>query len=365
MASRPLTNPVTYGTVSGTEAMSNLDTSFGAVFTTGFNDSALGWVNYGTDIGAVNAYAVTLTATPSAYVAGMTVSMLPANSNTGASTINVNALGTVNIRNALNNPTVSGDIVSGQVVVMTYDGTSFRIVSVTPTNINLNTIYQSNRFLYDDFNLPTAFSLSTSTGFNSQIFWQPRLGGGSATASGSNTGIDATNLADGVLALSTGAVAAGFSQVYTGSLWAGLGALEMDLRFMPFALPTSLVNYNFIFGLAATTFTFNDSAVFIEGNFTGSAAQFTGNAFASSVGTATAALTWSSTNMIRIKILINSAWNSITFFAGGVQIGAAITTHIPTGVILAPIISLVSTAGSSSEAVYLDTFSMTYQYSSP
>lgn len=52
---------------------------------------------YSTDSGVANAYQVTLTPAPVAYTSGMAFSLLAGNDNTGASTIQVNSLGTIDI----------------------------------------------------------------------------------------------------------------------------------------------------------------------------------------------------------------------------------------------------------------------------
>src|ERR1700724_2648740 len=58
------------------------------------NDSSSGWVNYAADSGVANAYVVTLTSAPLAYNPAFTIVITIANSNSGASTINANGLGT-------------------------------------------------------------------------------------------------------------------------------------------------------------------------------------------------------------------------------------------------------------------------------
>lgn len=94
--------------------------------------------SYAADSGAANAYVVTLAPAPSAYVVGLTVDMLAANANTGASTINVNALGTKQILTADGAAVGAGVIPSTRVVTLKYDGTAFRLTStsseVTPVD---------------------------------------------------------------------------------------------------------------------------------------------------------------------------------------------------------------------------------------
>ena len=87
----------------------------------------VGWYQ-GTDSGSANAYVVALAPAATAYVAGMQVDFKAANSNTGASTINVNGLGVVNILQAGGTaPLFPNQIRLGDVVSITYDGTQFQL----------------------------------------------------------------------------------------------------------------------------------------------------------------------------------------------------------------------------------------------
>jgi hypothetical protein len=120
--------------------MSLLDTLTSSIFTSGFNDSALGWVNYGLDTGSANNYAVTLPQAPSAYIAGMCLVMTPVNDNSAASVVNVNTIGNVPIVNRANLALIGGEIIANKTLVMIYDGTSFRIISFCGRTINLGTL---------------------------------------------------------------------------------------------------------------------------------------------------------------------------------------------------------------------------------
>lgn len=80
----------------------------------------------GTSGGSSNAYTMSLTPTPSAYVAGQQFTFIANHTNTGASTLNVNAIGATAIRQGTAlTALAAGTIVSGQVVTVVYDGTYF------------------------------------------------------------------------------------------------------------------------------------------------------------------------------------------------------------------------------------------------
>lgn len=94
--------------------------------------------DYYTDSGAANAYVATIAAAgvafyaiPSAvgYFAGMRVRIVPANTNTSTSTINVSGLGAKNIFNN-GAACIGGELQAGYEATLVYNGTEFDITSV-------------------------------------------------------------------------------------------------------------------------------------------------------------------------------------------------------------------------------------------
>lgn len=86
-----------------------------------------------TSTGASNAYVLTYSPAPPALVAGQLYSFISNFTNTSAATLNVNGTGAKAIvKNGLN-PLVAGDIVTGQIVDLRYDGTQFQMVSILGT----------------------------------------------------------------------------------------------------------------------------------------------------------------------------------------------------------------------------------------
>lgn len=83
---------------------------------------------YAIDGGSNDTYAISLDVPPSAYVAGMMIAFKANTSNTGACTLNVNTLGAKSIKKAGNVDLGDGDILSGQVVWVIYDGTNFQLI---------------------------------------------------------------------------------------------------------------------------------------------------------------------------------------------------------------------------------------------
>ena len=96
---RPITIPNVFQNQTGNIPLSQLDTDF-STLATAINDPA-SYANYAVDSGAVNAYIITLNPAPStlASMVGVTITFKPLVTNTGASTINVNGFGAINILN--------------------------------------------------------------------------------------------------------------------------------------------------------------------------------------------------------------------------------------------------------------------------
>lgn len=87
--------------------------------------AALKYVNYAADTGSANAYAVAPVPALSAYAAGQVVILKPANAVTGASTINVNALGAKAVKTQDGSDLGANAMLANGVFILVYDGTNF------------------------------------------------------------------------------------------------------------------------------------------------------------------------------------------------------------------------------------------------
>lgn len=94
-----------------------------------FLNMASGAGDYAQDTGSSNAYAVAPSPAVSAYAAGVRVWFKAANTNTSASTINVNGLGTVTIKKQGSQDLQSGDIATGRIYLVMHDGTNFQLLT--------------------------------------------------------------------------------------------------------------------------------------------------------------------------------------------------------------------------------------------
>lgn len=126
-------NRVPFASLAQSAHVNNLRDDVGAAFdllppATTFDKMTM-WV---TDTGAANAYAVAMPNTITSYVAGVSVRFQPANANTGASTLNIDTIGPVSIKRPDGSNLEAGDIVTTQIIELTYDGTNFVFTGAWP-----------------------------------------------------------------------------------------------------------------------------------------------------------------------------------------------------------------------------------------
>lgn len=76
---------------------------------------------------------ITATTSPSltAYAVGQSFKFLAAGANTGAATINISSLGAKSIVKNGSTPLTAGDLVSGSITQIIYDGTNFQLVGAS------------------------------------------------------------------------------------------------------------------------------------------------------------------------------------------------------------------------------------------
>ena len=93
-----------------------------------------GLIFQATDSGSANTYAIALTPAVTGYVAVQVFHFKAANASSGASTLNVNALGAKNIKKKNDQDIAAGDIEQNAIVSVIYDGTSFQMLSQLGTS---------------------------------------------------------------------------------------------------------------------------------------------------------------------------------------------------------------------------------------
>lgn len=90
----------------------------------------------GTDGGAADAYTLTPTTAVPAYGTRMLAIFSPAVNNTGACTLNISGLGVKAIKSVTGAALTLGDLIVGQVYLVVYNGTEFRMLSVTKNYVD-------------------------------------------------------------------------------------------------------------------------------------------------------------------------------------------------------------------------------------
>jgi hypothetical protein len=168
MANR-LNAPNQFEALSPPWILSQLDTNF-TQNQAAWNDSSLGFVNgIPVDTGSANNYLVTVPfGSPSAYQDGMTVPFIPANTNTGASTITVSPLGSVAILNPAGIALNGGEIAANRALMLVYKSAApvgFRIIGPCATTSVLNNPGNTTVECagYTSVHVQVSFTISTST----------------------------------------------------------------------------------------------------------------------------------------------------------------------------------------------------------
>lgn len=144
---KPVTIPNVFATgPGGNVPVALLDADF-TVLAASINDAGT-YINYATDSGSANTYAVTFTAGITvSLVNGLPVSFRALNTNTSGSTLNVNGIGAITLLRPDGTPTQAGDIPSGRIVSATYDAVAnafyLNTLGAIPTGSSGSVTYQN------------------------------------------------------------------------------------------------------------------------------------------------------------------------------------------------------------------------------
>lgn len=141
----------------------------------------------GVDTGSANTYVLNFAAPFTAYTDGIVIYWVPANTNTGASTLNVNGLGPVAITNPLGGALLAGQLVAGQFAAVAYQSGVFTLLS-------FNNIYLTGTFigtLTGCTTSPTQTFSYVRSGAVTSIYCNPGLAAASNTTDMTITGAPA------------------------------------------------------------------------------------------------------------------------------------------------------------------------------
>lgn len=123
-----------------------------------------GALNGVADTGSANAYAIAPTIAITAYAAYQRFAFKAANTNTGASTIAVSGLTTKAIKHLDGTALLAGDIVTGELAEVMYDGTNFQLLSATGMRGTVSTWTAVQTFTAPVLGTPTSATLTNATG---------------------------------------------------------------------------------------------------------------------------------------------------------------------------------------------------------
>jgi hypothetical protein len=136
-----------------------------------------------TTTGSANAYVLTtglsLNSSPAAYVAGQTFVIKANFTCSGAATINVDTLGAKNLTKNGTTAVASGDIVSGNIYVIAYDGTQFQVLGsvgagIQPLDATLTAIAGLSNSA-DQMMYFTAADTVAAADFKTPTNWTPAI----------------------------------------------------------------------------------------------------------------------------------------------------------------------------------------------
>ena len=136
-----ITLPIIFANLTGTNPASDFDSNFNELVSAANNPVT--YSNYLVDSGTANVYAGSFIPAITQYTAGLGVQMKIGNTNTGASTLNLNSLGTKAITYQNGAALVGGELQAGMVAQFFYDGASFQLVSLPKLLNAMATITES------------------------------------------------------------------------------------------------------------------------------------------------------------------------------------------------------------------------------
>jgi hypothetical protein len=222
----------------------------------------------------------TMNPTLTAYATGNMFSFVPANTNTGPATININSLGAKSIKKNGSTALAAGDIVSGSIALIEYDGTNFQLLnsnSFVNLTVTGNETVNGNETVGGTLGVTGATTLSSTLGVTGATTLSAALTYGGVTLTNAVTGTGkmvldtsptittptvtnptVTNYVESVVAIgtvtSTNTIALTNGTVQTATLTASTACT--------FTMPTATAGKSFVLLLKQAASTGNGSATF-------------------------------------------------------------------------------------------------------
>lgn len=123
---------------------------------------------YLTSISGTDVITATAALGMSAYATGQVFRFIAAGANTGAATLNINAIGAKAITKHGASALGAGDIVSGSIVEVVYDGTEFQISSASSSILSDNNVWTGTNTFSNDVTINTTTALKIPVGTTAQ-----------------------------------------------------------------------------------------------------------------------------------------------------------------------------------------------------
>jgi hypothetical protein len=123
---------------------------------------------YLTSVSGTNVITATAALGMSAYATGQVFRFIASGTNTGATTININAIGAKAVTKRGANALGAGDIVSGAIVEIVYDGTQFQISSDSSSILSDNNVWTGTNTFNADVTLNATTALKIPVGTTAQ-----------------------------------------------------------------------------------------------------------------------------------------------------------------------------------------------------
>lgn len=113
-------------------------------------------------VSGTNTITATATPTVAAYYTGQTFRFVPAVTNTGAVTVNIDGVGAKAITKSGSTALVAGDLTAGVSVQVTYDGTQFQLITGAGGGATGGIFYENGQTISTDYSLPSGKNAMTA-----------------------------------------------------------------------------------------------------------------------------------------------------------------------------------------------------------
>jgi hypothetical protein len=123
---------------------------------------------YLTSVSGTDVITATAALGMTAYATGQVFRFIAAGANTGAATLNINAIGAKAITKHGASALGAGDIVSGSIVEVVYDGTEFQISSASSSVLSDNNTWTGTNTFNNDVTINTTTALKIPVGTTAQ-----------------------------------------------------------------------------------------------------------------------------------------------------------------------------------------------------